>query len=229
MGDDFRQPERLDGFQDSGDGLGGGEKRSGNPLGLVGFVLSLTCLLSPIGLLVSLIALGKRPKGFAIAGVAIGLLLTVVLGLAVAGAVFAVSQPVFKWNSEVGEDYSVIQEAIGEGAPPDSLAGVSVSESAKTDPWGNAYVYEADGSGGWSLTTYGPDGVEGGGDDLTLAGDLGPFEVGMAFNEVGEAWSRASSEMESGGDGEGSVGDGVDGAGASDGEVGSGEPGGGGG
>ena len=49
-----------------------------NGLGVAGFVLSLlgflgTCgLLSPIGLILSLIALRKQPRGLAIAGVIIG-------------------------------------------------------------------------------------------------------------------------------------------------------------
>ena len=50
-----------------------------NGLGTAGFILSLVGLvtggiLSPIGLIISLIALGKHPKGLAIAGVIIGLI-----------------------------------------------------------------------------------------------------------------------------------------------------------
>ena len=62
-----------------------------NSLGLAGFIVSLagwiTCgLLCPIGLILSLFALGKRPRGFAIAGVILGL--PGVLFLAFFGFVF---------------------------------------------------------------------------------------------------------------------------------------------
>jgi hypothetical protein len=57
-----------------------------NTLGIAGFAFSLlgvlTCgLLGPVGLLLSLLALVKRPRGLATAGVVIGLLATVWLGL----------------------------------------------------------------------------------------------------------------------------------------------------
>src|SRR5687767_6263757 len=50
-----------------------------NVLGIVGFVTSilglLTCgVLAPIGFVLSLLAITKRPKGFALAGTVIGLL-----------------------------------------------------------------------------------------------------------------------------------------------------------
>src|SRR5215210_2130737 len=48
------------------------ERRPSNTLGIVGFVLAF-CL-PPIGLILSLAALARRPRGFAIAGVIIGLL-----------------------------------------------------------------------------------------------------------------------------------------------------------
>jgi hypothetical protein len=73
----------------------------GNTLGIVGFVFSLlgvvTCgLLGPVGLLLSLLALFKRPRGFATAGAVIGLLATLWLGLLGAGMVagFARLKPV---------------------------------------------------------------------------------------------------------------------------------------
>lgn len=50
-----------------------------NTLGLAGFIVSLvgwvTCgVLCPVGALLSLIALGKRPRGFAVAGLIVGIL-----------------------------------------------------------------------------------------------------------------------------------------------------------
>ncbi|MEZ6194245.1 MAG: DUF4190 domain-containing protein [Planctomycetota bacterium] len=59
-----------------------------NPLGVVGFLFSLSgvlcCVTAPIGLLLSLIALRGRPRGLAIAGVILGLIGTLALaGIAV--------------------------------------------------------------------------------------------------------------------------------------------------
>lgn len=56
-----------------------------NTLGLVGFLFSLlgvlTCgVIAPVGLLLSLLALFRRPRGFATAGAVIGLLATLWLG-----------------------------------------------------------------------------------------------------------------------------------------------------
>lgn len=54
------------------------QQQESNSLGLAGFIVSLagwiTCgMLCPVGLILSLCALGKRPRGFAIAGVILGL------------------------------------------------------------------------------------------------------------------------------------------------------------
>lgn len=62
-------------------------RQSENSLGIAGFVISLlgivTCgLIAPVGLLLSLLALFKRPRGFATAGTVIGLLGSVWLALA---------------------------------------------------------------------------------------------------------------------------------------------------
>src|SRR3954471_6265213 len=63
-----------------------------NNLGLAGFVTSLLGLLScgvlsPIGLLLSLIGLTKQPRGFAVAGTIIGLIGSVFLAVAGVGIV----------------------------------------------------------------------------------------------------------------------------------------------
>jgi hypothetical protein len=71
--------------------------RSENGFGVAGFIISvlaiITCgLLSPIGLLVSLFGLFRRPRGFAIAGTVLGLLGTVIVGSVVAMMVLAANE-----------------------------------------------------------------------------------------------------------------------------------------
>jgi hypothetical protein len=66
-----------------------------NNLGLAGFITSILGLiscgvLSPIGLLLSLIGLTKRPRGFAIAGTVIGIIGTVFLALVGVGIVLGI-------------------------------------------------------------------------------------------------------------------------------------------
>jgi hypothetical protein len=63
-----------------------------NNLGLAGFIISILGLIScgvlaPIGLIVSLIGLTKRPRGFAIAGTIIGIIGSVFLALVGVGIV----------------------------------------------------------------------------------------------------------------------------------------------
>jgi len=66
-----------------------------NNLGLAGFITSILGLvscgvLSPVGLLLSLIGLTKRPRGFAIAGTVIGVIGTVFLALMGVGIVLGI-------------------------------------------------------------------------------------------------------------------------------------------
>jgi hypothetical protein len=66
-----------------------------NNLGLAGFITSIIGLvscgvLSPVGLLLSLIGLTKRPRGFAIAGTVIGIIGTVFLALVGVGIVLGI-------------------------------------------------------------------------------------------------------------------------------------------
>ena len=66
-----------------------------NNLGLAGFITSILGLvscgvLSPVGLLLSLIGLTKRPRGFAIAGTVIGVIGTVFLALVGVGIVLGI-------------------------------------------------------------------------------------------------------------------------------------------
>ena len=55
------------------------ETKQSNTLGVIGFILALTCCLAPMGLLLSLIAVFKPPRGFAIAGLIISGLITAIM------------------------------------------------------------------------------------------------------------------------------------------------------
>lgn len=172
-------------------------RRNGtNGLGIAGFIISLVglCgsggLLCPIGLILSLIALGKQPRGFAVAGVIIGALgscgiilaivvvpvaLAVVLATAgltaAAVGLAAIAGPQAESQVEMFVISTNVEEKIQQagGALPASLeaAGLGLSESQTTDPWGHGYVYEVTQNGGaYRLFSMGPDGVAATPDDV---------------------------------------------------------------
>lgn len=153
-----------------------------NPLGLIGLVLSV-CV-SPLGLLVSLIALTRKPRGAAIAGVIVGLVGSVVW-LFVAFALIAAVRLGAMDAYSVVVDFTEVQKAIkgqtpAGAAPPDDLGSLGLAQDVLTDPWGKAYVYsiKPDGSG-WTFTTFGKDGQPGTFDDIELEG-------AMTMNEIND-------------------------------------------
>lgn len=167
-----------------------------NGLGLAGFVCSLVglCsggLLSPVGLILSLVALGRQPRGFAIAGVVLGLLgscgiilsivflplflLGVLASAGVAGGVIAMLGP----QLEAQFDMAMVSQAVAEyrdrtGALPLRLDEVDIRDSDMlTDPWGNTYVYElSDDAMTFTLRSMGPDGQDGTADDVEMEGAM---------------------------------------------------------
>lgn len=133
------------------------QERPSNPMGLVGFILAF-CL-PPIGLVLSLIALAWRPRGFAIAGVIIGLITTTVV--AIVGVVMVTSvQQVAKF-AQIAESAGKMQTALASakstgGAYPADLAAAGIA--AENDPWGSPIKYEQTGGGaGYLLITAGAD------------------------------------------------------------------------
>ncbi|MBL8746858.1 MAG: type II secretion system protein GspG [Phycisphaerae bacterium] len=162
-----------------------------NGLGIAGFVISLVglCvggLLSPVGLVLSLIALGKQPRGFAVAGVIIGaigscgiifalvalpLALAVIIGIAAAVGLTAIAGPQAEAYVEMFVVATNIEESaqraagtlpatIAEGAP-------KLNTSQVTDPWGHPYVYELTQEGHtFRLYSKGPDGIAATPDDV---------------------------------------------------------------
>lgn len=162
-----------------------------NPLGIAGFVVSLvglvaSCgLLSPIGAVLSLVAMSKRPKGLAIAGFVLGLIgslwiVALIVGVVVLGvggvAAMIGLGPVF----EVAFDQAEIRNAMRDyraehGALPASLDDLTgLDPDVLTDHWGSAYRLEYTDNGETPvIISDGPDKQKGTDDDIRL--EFGPL------------------------------------------------------
>lgn len=164
-----------------------------NGLGVAGFVCSLlgivgTCgLLCPIGLILSLFALRKQPRGLAIAGAIIGFIgsLWIILGLLIFGVMFfAVLLSVFGLAAagialtapnietyatmiQIRQEVSAYHETMD--ALPDSLVSITtLKPDLQQDAWGNAFVYEIVDSDSYRLKSMGADGLLGSDDDIVM-------------------------------------------------------------
>ena len=167
---------------DEGHSSGGGMGRptpEGNPLGVVGLILSILGPLAPFGVVVSAFALRREPRGVAIAGLIVGLVMTPLayicgglIGLGVWG--FFASQGDY---DEISNDFLQIQRAVAEyqnandGDLPDDLDALSLPPDVIESPYGERYVYQR-AAGSWSLGFKGMDQQQGTQDDTTLPGDL---------------------------------------------------------
>jgi hypothetical protein len=157
-------------------------KPGSNPLGIVGFILAF-CI-SPLGLLLSLIALAWRPRGFAVAGVIIGLIGSVIWG------VFGTSAWIARHGFFLATEYVEVRSAVERysaahnGELPADLATAGVVGDAAKDPWGKEYRFEvaADGKS-WTLTSASYDGRFGTADDAV-------FTPAMDQREIGEVIQR---------------------------------------
>ena len=172
-------------------------QRPSNALGMAGFICSLVGLvltggiLCPVGLVLSLVALGRQPRAFAIAGVVIGVLgtcggLVVVLAfgamilaaMGIAVAAIALSDP---QKVELTSDMINLATAIEKYRDenhylPAGLDLVNVDEQALTDPWGTKYQYvQNDPKDDFDIISAGKDKQFGTGDDVKLS-------------RLGEAW-----------------------------------------
>ena len=152
-----------------------------NALGVAGFVVSLTgmvvCggLISPIGLILSMIALTKQPRGFAIAGSiigALGSLMGVVAVLMFAGIIggfssmFSMSATSFTIDSasyEIDNHFSTNSSTLPDEPTGDALI------SSYLDEWGQTLKYEpsAGTTDQYTITSPGEDGVFGTTDDIS--------------------------------------------------------------
>ena len=156
-----------------------------NPLGLVGFILAF-CL-PPIGLLLSLAALRKMPRGFAIAGTVIGLLGSI--GIAAVVGVSIMQWPLLSKSNDIQTDYVLIGPALdanrdADGAWPTDVTALGLPEQQTVGPWGGTYVIEvAEDGASWELICLGPDGTLGTSDDITVPSGLGIFEMGRVIQD----------------------------------------------
>ncbi|MFM9959435.1 MAG: type II secretion system protein GspG [Phycisphaerales bacterium] len=160
-----------------------------NTLGLVGFILAF-CV-SPLGLILSLIALFKAPRGFAIAGVVIGLIGTA-LWVVIGSGIFFVANVAMK-SKQLGDKMTLVQTALEtaktpEGAYPADISGIA----AGADTWGKPFVYErTPDTKGYLLSSNGADGQAGTDDDIfttqTVPGDANVViaAFGMGTEMVG--------------------------------------------
>ncbi len=155
-------------------------ERQSNGLGIASFVVSLvalvTCLLplSPIGVILSCIAMFKRPRGFAIAGLILGLLGTLIvivfvviilaIGLSMAAAFVMVA-------SMLGSNALTVYGSIDDhyentGTLPASLDDLGLPSATLLDNHGVPfrYIQTEDGGAFW-LISDGPDGLPDTSDD----------------------------------------------------------------
>lgn len=195
--------------------------REGNGLGVAGFFIALIGLAIPtgiiaiLGLLVSLVALGKSPRGFAAMGVIVGLVGTVfwlvLTGVAVLGAVavlavglvfsagaFILTQPeVIEVTSDmVNMSLSLVEYEKDEGRLPADLSVLGLGVANLTDPWGNPYRYELIGDDpGFDVVSNGSDGIPGTHDDMALSRIDRIWEnafenFGVKMNDLGQRLER---------------------------------------
>ena len=167
----------------------------GNGLGVAGFFIAAIGILIPtgivalLGLLVSLVALGKSPRGFAGMGVLIGLVGTAVwmaiTGVAIVGALaigvmmvlfasvaFVLMEPeIIEVTSDMVNVTIAAYEFEDEhGSMPEELDSLGLSVSTTTDPWGKPYRYViTDDDLGFDVISSGGDGIMGTDDDLALS------------------------------------------------------------
>ncbi len=169
--------------------------RERNGLGVAGFLIAFIGLFIPtgivalLGMLISLVALGKGPRFFAGLGVLTGLFGTVIwlvitilalIGLLVGSVVavvfsagaFIITQPEVV---EVSSDMINVTMAVAEyekknNKLPEDVASLGLGVSTLTDPWGNAYNYQLiDADPGFDVISSGVDGEFDTDDDMKLS------------------------------------------------------------
>lgn len=159
-------------------------KRNENGLGLTGFIISLVGIFlcgipSIIGLIVSAFGLKKEPKGFAVAGLLLGLLGVIEL-LGVGFLAYQTYRLANQAGGLIREQLATQQlnaEAITIGYEWQESGNIPSQEKGdelvlgKRDIYGNSIVYQSDGSS-FSLRSAGPDEMLETDDDIIV----GPFE-----------------------------------------------------
>jgi hypothetical protein len=192
-----------------------------NGLGVFGFFVALiglfvpTGILAMLGLVLSLAAIGRAPRGFATMGVILGLIGTIfwlavmgiailavvvgALGVAIFAAVgFVLTQPEVV---EVTTDMVNLAIAVEEHrqdndqAMPAEIGVLALGVSARTDPWGTAYrLVPADEDPGFDVISAGPDAAFDNDDDIRLSKLDRLWE--RAFDDFGEKMEEFGERME---------------------------------
>ena len=194
--------------------------RERNGLGIVGFLIAFIGLFIPtgivalLGMLISLVALGKSPRFFAGLGVLTGLFGTVIwlvitilalIGLFVGSVVavvfsagaFIITQPEVV---EVSSDMINVTMAVAEyekknNKLPEDVASLGLGVSTLTDPWGNAYNYQIiDADPGFDVISSGVDGEFDTDDDMKLSGLDKIWET--AFESFGSKIQELCQKLE---------------------------------
>ncbi|MEL7472030.1 MAG: hypothetical protein AAGK04_01830 [Planctomycetota bacterium] len=172
--------------------------RQSNTLGLVGFILSIVGLLSagclsPLGLLLSLIGLFKEPRGFAIAGLILGLIGSagfIIFGLVFgtflfAGIVIAAAGGAAMLGAfgQVSEFQSSLDEYYeANGVYPYALEEIDMDLTNLENVYGGGWAYERSEDGqSFSIDGPGPDGQRGTEDDFSL--DVDPSSIVLRKGE----------------------------------------------
>ena len=162
-----------------------------NNAGLIGFIVSIVGLFlcgipSIIGVIISIVGLTKKPKGFAIAGLLIGLLgLIELVGVGIAGyRGYQLAQNAGDILKEFGVKIELQQEAMTIGNEWERTSRILTQSEGdellkgKRDALGNQIIYETDGVS-FSLRSAGPDGTLDTEDDILV----GPFSDAESTQE----------------------------------------------
>lgn len=140
-----------------------------NSLGTAGFLISLFSpltlgLIAPLGLLLSLLALRKSPRGWAFAGVLLGGTISAIVGsigyAGYAGCMEGHRRHVkHQARVSIQEAEALIEEYRADfGILPDGVEGnKKIIQREITDPWGEFVSYER-ASDGYRIRSAGPDG-----------------------------------------------------------------------
>ena len=162
-----------------------------NRMAIAGFIMSMigivTCgTLSIIGVILSAIGIRKQPKGFAVAGLIVGLIGLIELAAIImfSFASYRFTQGIVQIANTANAQFQLQQEAaaIGDkweelGRIPSQAEGDKVL-SGSTDNWANPICYETDGSS-FTIRSWGADGISHTGDDVVV----GPFEDATSAQE----------------------------------------------
>ncbi|MEM6504430.1 MAG: DUF4190 domain-containing protein [Planctomycetota bacterium] len=174
-----------------------------NALGIAGFVVSLSgmivCLglISPIGLVLSLIALAKSPRGYAVAGSIIGLLGSALGTLTVLVLTNNINLNLFgspfyshTYNQIEAASYDIDNHFLSnQDTLPDEATGDAII-AGYYDEWNNSLKYTpaTNSAADYTITSLGPDGV------LNTTDDIVQYYTAQTQTEV--AMDNATYEID---------------------------------